>query len=218
MPDPTHKPMITQSAELKALLAAQKPTPRWLYRLKRAGKATWYALHGLLGSLLLVALCLFAIRSCATKAAASPAAANAAATAASNANITASSLARIKAKNTASEPLDLDRLLPALERVESSGNPTAIGDGGKALGILQIWEVVIIDVNRAKGTSYVHADAFDPVKARAICRAYLSIYCTERRLGRKPTMEDAARIWNGGPNGHKKAATKKYWHKVASAL
>jgi hypothetical protein len=218
MPDPAHKPMSTQSAELRAILAAQKPTPRWLYRLKRAGKATWAALQGLLGSLLLIAFALLAVRACATKAAASPAAANAAATAASNANIAASSLARIKAKNTASEPLDLDRLIPALERVESGGDPKAIGDGGKALGILQIWEVVIIDVNRAKGTSYTHEDAFDPEKARAICRAYLSIYCTERRLGRKPTMEDAARIWNGGPNGFKKAATVKYWHKVKAAL
>ena len=187
MPDPTHKPTITQSAELRALLDQQKPTPRWLYRLKRAGKATWAALQGLLGSLLLIAAVLLGVKACATKAA-------------------------------AAEPLDLDRLIPALEQVESKGDPKAIGDKGKAFGILQIWEVVIIDVNRAKGTSYVHADAFDPVKARAICRAYLSIYCTERRLGRKPTMEDAARIWNGGPNGHKKAATEKYWQKVKAAL
>jgi hypothetical protein len=186
MPDPTHKPMHTQSDELKALLAAQKPTPRWLYRLKRAGKATWYALQGLLGSLLFIALILVGVKACATKAAA--------------------------------QPLDVDRLIPALEQVESGGDPKAIGDKGKAFGILQIWEVVILDVNRLHGTSYVHADAFDPVKARAICRAYLSIYCTERRLGRKPTMEDAARIWNGGPNGFKKAATIKYWQKVKAAL
>ena len=73
-------------------------------------------------------------------------------------------------------------------------------------------------MNRAKRTSYTHADALDPEKARAICRAYLSIYCTERRLGRKPTMEDAARIWNGGPNGYKKASTEKYWQKVAANL
>ena len=106
----------------------------------------------------------------------------------------------------------------AIISVESSGNPAAIGDNGRAIGILQIWDVVITDVNRAKGTSYTHRDALDPVKARAICRAYLSIYCTAKRLGRAPTMEDAARIWNGGPNGHRKAATVKYWQKVAAAL
>lgn len=186
MPDPSHKPMITQSDELKAILDAQKPTPRWLYRLKRAAGATWAALQGLFGSLVLIALILVAVRACATKAAA--------------------------------QPLDLDRLIPALEQVESGGNPDARGDGNRAWGILQIWEVVIQDVNRVKGTSYVHADAFDPEKARAICRAYLSIYCTPRRLGRQPTMEDAARIWNGGPNGHKKPATLKYWAKVQRRL
>ena len=186
MPDPTHKPMITQSAELKALLDSQRVTPRWLYRLKRAASATWSALQGLFGALLFIALILVGIRACATKAAA--------------------------------QPLDLDRLIPALEQVESKGDPKAVGDAGASWGILQIQKVVIIDVNRAKGTSYTHEDAFDPEKARAICRAYLSIYCTERRLGRKPTMEDAARIWNGGPNGFKKAATIGYWAKVQREL
>jgi soluble lytic murein transglycosylase-like protein len=114
--------------------------------------------------------------------------------------------------------LDLDRLIPALVQVESNGNPRAVGDGGKALGALQIWSVVVVDVNRAHGTRYTHRDAFDPAKAEAICRAYLSIYATPRRLGRTPTMEDAARIWNGGPNGHRKSATEKYWQKVARVL
>jgi hypothetical protein len=31
-------------------------------------------------------------------------------------------------------------------------------------------------------------------------------------------MEDAARNWNGGPNGYRKSATEKYWHKVAAVL
>ncbi len=122
------------------------------------------------------------------------------------------------ATRAAAQPLDVDRLLPALEQVESSGNPAAVGDGGRALGILQIWDVVVADVNRVHRTSYVHADAFDPVKAREICRLYLAIYCTPGRLGRQPTMEDAARIWNGGPNGHRKKETIKYWQKVARRL
>lgn len=180
MPDPSHKPMITQSAELKKLLAEQRITPRWVRAVRPFGP--------LVTSVLAVILICLAVRACATRAAG------------------------------ASEPLCVDRLIPALEHVESSGNPAAIGDGGRALGILQIWDVVIADVNRAKGTTYTHRDALDPVKARAICRAYLAIYCTPKRLGRQPTMEDAARIWNGGPNGHKKRATEKYWQKVARAL
>ena len=171
MPDPAHMNHHEQSAELKRLLAAQRPTPRWLSRLRR-----W--IRGLIA-------------------------------------VTALSLAPANLEAT---PLDVDRLIPALVHVESNGNPRAVGDKGKALGQLQIWSVVVQDVNRAKGTRYTHADAFDPAKSEAICRAYLAIYCTPRRLGRTPTMEDAARIWNGGPNGHRKSSTFKYWQKVQAAL
>jgi len=170
MPASDHRPHSEQSAELKALLAAQRPTPRWLSRLR-------FWLRGLFAVTLLAF-----------------------------------------APIAEAAPLDLDRLIPALVQVESNGNPRAVGDNGKALGALQIWSVVVLDVNRAKGTRYTHKDAFDPAKAEAICRAYLSIYATPRRLGRTPTMEDAARIWNGGPNGWKKKATDSYWQKVARAL
>jgi hypothetical protein len=177
-----------QSEELKALLAAQRPTPRWLSRLRSPLRYT--LITDVLGSLLIGAiwcgLLFVLVKSCTPTASAAP--------------------------------LDLDRLIPALVQVESNGNPRAVGDNGKALGQLQIWSVVVVDVNRAKGTRYTHKDAFDPAKAEAICRAYLSIYCTPRRLGRAPTMEDAARIWNGGPNGHRKSATEKYWQKVARVL
>ena len=49
-------------------------------------------------------------------------------------------------------------------------------------------------------------------------RRYMTRYCTERRLGRKPTDQDRARMWNGGPNGHRKSATLKYWDKVEKAM
>lgn len=187
MPDPTHRPYHEQSEELRALLAAQRPTPRWLARLRRLAalfdrEAVLLLIHSLIWLAAIIAIL-----------------------------VTASTPAR-------GATLDVDRLIPALIKVESNGNPRAIGDGGKALGELQIWSVVVQDVNRAHGTRYSHRDAFDPAKARDICRRYLAIYCTARRLGRAPTMEDAARIWNGGPNGHRKSATQKYWLKVSAAL
>lgn len=111
-----------------------------------------------------------------------------------------------------------DRLIDALARVESNNNPDAVGDNGKAYGLLQIWAGVVTDVNRVYGTSYVHADAFDAAKARDICRKYLDHYATEKRLGRPVTDEDRARIWNGGPTGHRKSATLKYWAKVKRVL
>lgn len=111
-----------------------------------------------------------------------------------------------------------EAVIDALVKVESGGDANAVGDNGNALGILQIWEVVVVDVNDNYGTDYDHEDAFDPAKAKEICRKYLGIYATEKRLGRVPTAEDYARIWNGGPNGHKKSKTDKYWEKVKRAL
>ena len=187
MPNPDHVPHHEQSEALKRLLAAQRPTPRWLYRLRRALRPALAIAASIATPIGLAILILLGVHSCATSAA-------------------------------AAQPLDLDRLIPALVKVESNGNASAVGDRGKALGQLQIWSVVVQDVNRAYGNAYVHADAFCPAKSEAICRAYLAIYCTPKRLGRQPTMEDAARIWNGGPNGHRKKTTIKYWHKVAAAL
>ena len=43
-------------------------------------------------------------------------------------------------------------------------------------------------------------------------------YATEARLGHKPTVQDIARIHNGGPNGYKLAATVGYWNLVKAEL
>ena len=100
-------------------------------------------------------------------------------------------------------------LIVAMMLVESGGNPNAIGDGGRALGVLQIHAGVVADVNRHHGMNYKHEDALDPVKAKKICRLYLKTYAP---AGASP--EILARIWNGGPSGHLKPATIQYWRKV----
>ena len=130
-------------------------------------------------------------------------------------------LAVLASPAAASAPpvLDLDRLIPALIAVESGGNDRAVGDSGKAKGALQIWDVVIKDVNRVYGTRYTHDDAFERRHAVAICKQYLAIWVTEKRLGRPPTLEDAARCWNSGPSFDKKRQlTNGYWKKVSKHL
>ncbi len=103
----------------------------------------------------------------------------------------------------------LPALISALVMVESGGDPAKVGDGGQALGILQIHPEVVQDVNRNYGTKYRHKDVLNPVKARRICKLYLRHYA-----GCRATAEQCARIWNGGPRGHDKAATRQYWEKV----
>lgn len=108
--------------------------------------------------------------------------------------------------------------LLALITVESGGRDHVIGDQGRAYGCLQIWEEVVKDVNRVYGTRYTHADCLKRAPSLDICRLYLSHYASPQRLGRQPTLEDLARIWNGGPKGHRLRHTEPYWAKVRPLL
>lgn len=106
----------------------------------------------------------------------------------------------------------LPALIGALIMAESGNNPKAIGDGGKAVGILQIHKICVEDVNRIYATDFVWPrDAQDPITAKEICRLYLTHYL---KSVLNPAPSDAARIWNGGPSGHLKQQTINYWQKV----
>ena len=100
-------------------------------------------------------------------------------------------------------------LIAAMMLIESGGNVGAVGDGGRALGCLQIRACVIADVNKYYGATYMHEDALDLAKAVRICRLYIEAYAPPGA-----GLETLARIWNGGPHGPSKEATRKYWKKV----
>lgn len=114
----------------------------------------------------------------------------------------------------AAEHIMLEYVLDAIAVVESGGDPNAIGDGGEALGVLQIHRDYWTDGTRLLGVDWPHQDAFDPVKARCVARAYLSRY----QQGYPTTPETWARIHNGGPCGMKKHCTKPYYERVRSHL
>ena len=108
-------------------------------------------------------------------------------------------------------------LLAALLAVESGGNDNAVGDHGRAIGALQIHAAVVRDVNRIHGTRYTHAGMARRADAVAVATLYLGTYATRERLGRPVTDADRARIWNGGSNGWRKAATVGYAERVSRA-
>jgi len=121
---------------------------------------------------------------------------------------------------------NIDRLLPALARVESRNDPKAVGDGGAAIGIYQIhqgyWQDAV-DFDKSLGGSY--NDCFNPEYAERVVRAYLKRYAPV-----DATVEQLARIHNGGCNilkkQHSKKAkekkawdnTTKYWNKIKKEL
>jgi len=109
------------------------------------------------------------------------------------------------------------KLIPLLVIIESHGNPNAVGDNGKGIGILQIHRDCWADGTGELGVNWPYKDAKDPEKAREVCRAYLIRFGRhyEKQTGKSVDMETLARIWNGGPRGYQKEATKKYWAKVS---
>jgi hypothetical protein len=112
------------------------------------------------------------------------------------------------ASAAAVNPNDVERLLDAIARIESHGNPNAVGDGGRALGAYQIHRVYWKDGTQLLGVDWPHRDAADPGKARRVVKAYLLHY------GQGKSLLEMARIHNGGPRGDKKKATLPYAGKL----
>jgi len=136
----------------------------------------------------------------------------------------ASQIQPVELKLKTQADIDAEIYLSILEAsyiVESENNPNAVGDNGRAVGILQIWTVVIDDVNRILGENkYTYQDRWSPEKSREIFEVYVSFYGNQYReiTGQDPTAEIYARIWNGGPYGWRKVSTDIYWYKISKYL
>jgi len=109
-------------------------------------------------------------------------------------------------------------LIPILISIESGGNPHAVGDGGRAVGILQIRPVVVAEVNQILGEQkYQLQDRRDPAKSREMCRIYLTYWAEQKAITgthREKDLVRLARLWNGGPRGDARKATLPYGKKV----
>lgn len=114
----------------------------------------------------------------------------------------------------------LHTLILVLIAVESGGNSGAVGDNGRAIGVLQIHRVVVEDVNRVYKMAYTHQEMADPRKAKHVAELYLRYWGGQyaKQVGRPASLEVLARIWNGGPDGWKKKSTMGYWKKVRQQL
>jgi hypothetical protein len=101
----------------------------------------------------------------------------------------------------------------ALHHVETSGRLGPIrGDNGAALGPLQIHRVYFQDSGVKGSYSQVAELAF----ARRVATAYFKRYAP--RAWAAGDVVTLARVHNGGPSGHRKAATLAYARKVVNAM
>jgi hypothetical protein len=114
-----------------------------------------------------------------------------------------------------------DVLYSSIVWVESKGNANAKSRDG-SVGIVQIKPVMVKEVNRickikGLGKKFTLADRKNPRKSEEMFWIYQEFYNPDINwdtITRKD-METLARRWNGGPNGDRKRATKKYWRKVS---
>ena len=111
---------------------------------------------------------------------------------------------------------NIDNVLDAIKMVESKNGKYIYGKNGE-LGQYQIKKIVIDDINRIIGKRiYKYSDALDEKKSREICKLYIEYWSKKR--GCYGDIKSMVRIWNGGPNGHKKESTLPYWNKIKEVL
>ena len=110
-----------------------------------------------------------------------------------------------------------DKLLYALKMAESGGKSHAIGDSGKAVGILQLHKVYVDDANRIVGyKKYSYNDRYDVRKSEEMTRIVLTHYGKhyERKTGKRCTVEVLARIHNRGFSQWNDKLGERYWNRV----
>jgi muramidase (phage lysozyme) len=107
----------------------------------------------------------------------------------------------------------MDSFFNAIAEVESHHNDSAVGDNGASIGRYQIQYNYWFDARMSYGT---HEDCIKPEYARKVMLRYWARYVPQA-LARQD-FEVLSRVHNGGPKGHLKKSTIKYWQLVRAQL
>lgn len=102
--------------------------------------------------------------------------------------------------------------------VESGGrDDVPDGDRGAAIGPYQIHRTYWQDaISAAPGLGGDYQDCRNRRYAEAVIAAYMQKWAPE--AWQRGEAETIARIHNGGPEGHRRAATLGYWRRVRARL
>lgn len=106
----------------------------------------------------------------------------------------------------------LERIMDAIIKTESQGNPKTHNRKGNCAGILQITPIFVKEANnilkkRGIKKRYTLADRFNVEKSKEM------FFIIQGHFNPSANTEKAIRLWNGGPY-YKKAKTQKYYNKV----
>jgi len=107
-------------------------------------------------------------------------------------------------------------IMNAIVYVESRGIDSAYNASEDAVGILQIRQCMVDDVNRIlKRKNNLNFYTYNDRWCKNKSSEMFEIYCNYYNL---TTAEEIARCWNGGPRGINNPYTIKYWNKVELKL
>jgi hypothetical protein len=111
---------------------------------------------------------------------------------------------------------DIDSdFINAIGHIETLNTDSLIGDSGRAYGRYQMHAVCVKGSGLKDLLNYQHKDMFDSVKSDHVFWAAMGVHCYTyaQKHGKYPNLGELARMWNGGPNGHKKQSTLNYLKK-----
>lgn len=111
------------------------------------------------------------------------------------------------------DTLDYNAIIEKLSILESGNNPNAIGDNGKAYGVLQFHAIAVHEHNQQFKTNYTHKDAFNAELSKLICYNLLKKGAEMHleKCGVEANESDIVRMHNGGIySGANKESTLKY--------
>lgn len=103
--------------------------------------------------------------------------------------------------NGFSQDYKIKDIIDTLIRVESDGNQFAIGDNGKAVGCLQIWEIMVKECNRILGRNeFTLKDRYNVKRSKYMATVFLSrqISRYKSKYGKYPNELVLASSWNTG--------------------
>ncbi|HWL92577.1 MAG TPA: hypothetical protein VNT79_03500 [Phycisphaerae bacterium] len=109
-------------------------------------------------------------------------------------------------------PASVDSLMTAIRTVETNGRSDVVGDGGRAIGPYQIHYGYWKD----SGVKGRWEQCRNRPYAERVMRAYWRRYCPKALAS--GDWRTLARVHNGGPRGHLRGTTYKYWSRVCAKL
>ena len=123
-------------------------------------------------------------------------------------------LSNSMAAQETSESYDWTKVIDAISKVESKGNPSA--KSKDCVGILQIRPVLVKDCNEylrmiKSKKRYSLNDRYNVEKSKEMFILY------QKRYNPSNNVEKAIRLWNGGC-GYSVAKTEKYYDKVMKEM